>query len=69
MDLWTMIILLALIGVISDHCKSKYKKEVDETKNSQEKDSVLLSGLKDRVANLETIILEKERIKRFENLE
>ena len=68
MDFWTMIVLLVLIGIISDHCKSKYKKDIDETEKSHENDSELLSRLKDRVANLETIILEKERNKRSADL-
>jgi hypothetical protein len=69
MDFWTMIVILVLIGVISDIYKSRYKKDTDETEKSHENDSELLSGLKDRVANLETIILEKERDKRFAELE
>jgi hypothetical protein len=69
MDFWTMIVILVLIGVISDIYKSRYKKDVDETEKSHENDSELLSRLKDRVANLETIILEKERDKRFAELE
>ena len=69
MDFWTMIVILVLIGVISDHCKSRYKKDADETEKSHENDSEVLSGLNERVANLETIILEKEMVKRFEGLE
>jgi hypothetical protein len=68
MDIWTMIVILVLIGVISDHCKSRYKKDENEAENSHENDSELLTGLKDRVANLETIILEKEREERFADL-
>lgn len=68
MDIWTMIVILVLIGVISDIYKSRYKKDADETEKSHENDSGLLSRLKDRVSNLETIILEKEREKRFTDL-
>ena len=69
MDFWTMIVILVLIGVISDIYKSRYKKDTDETEKTNEDVYELLSRLKDRVANLETIILEKERDKRFAELE
>lgn len=68
MDFWTMIVILVLIGVISEIYKSRYKKVIEETEKTNEDVSELLSGLKDRVANLETIILEKERNKRFTEL-
>ena len=68
MDFWTMIVILVLIGMISDIYKSRYKKDTDETEKTDEDVYELLSRLKDRVANLETIILEKERNNRFNEL-
>ena len=69
MDIWTMVVLLVLIGVLSDIYKSRYKKDADEPEESPKNDSELLSKLKDRMANLETIILEKERNKKFAELD
>lgn len=60
-----MIVLIVVISVISDMAKSKNNNNVDESKEPNEDLSQHIGPLKDRVANLETIILEKERNKEF----
>ena len=69
MDFWTMIVLIVAIGVISDIIKSKKNFNTDKMITYDEGESQIISRLQERVTNLETIILEKERIKRFEDLE
>ena len=69
MDIWTMIVLIVAISVISDKAKSKNTNNVDESIEPSEDLSQHIGPLKDRVANLETIILEKERVDRFAELE
>lgn len=68
MDLWTMIVLLVAIVVISDIIKSKENSNTEKIIKYNEDESQIISMLKDRVSNLETIILEKEREKRFTDL-
>ena len=68
MDIWTMIVLIVAISVISDLIKSRNNNNVDESIGPNEDSSQHIGSLKDRVANLETIILEKERIDRFAEL-
>lgn len=68
MDIWTMIVLIVAISVISDMVKSK-NNHADEPIKSDESISQHIGPLEDRVANLETIILEKERVDRFAELE
>ena len=69
MDIWTMIVLIVAISVISDKAKSKNTNNVDESIEPSEDLSQHIGPLKERVANLETIILEKERVDRFTELE
>ena len=69
MDIWTMIVLIVTISVISDIVKTKNNNNVDESIESNEDLSQQIGPLEDRVANLETIILEKERVDRFAELE
>ena len=68
MDIWTMIVLIVAISVISDKAKSKNTNNVDESIEPSEDLSQHIGPLKERVANLETIILEKERVDRFSEL-
>jgi len=68
MDIWTMIVLIVAISVISDIVKSKNNDNAGESIESDEDISQHIAPLKDRVANLETIILEKERVDRFAEL-
>ena len=64
MNFWTMIVLIVAICVISDIIKSR-NNDLNKSEKSNEELSKLLGHLKNRVENLETIILEKERTKRF----
>ena len=65
MNFWTMIVLIVAICVVSDIIKSRNNNDLNEIEKSNENLSKLLEHLKNRVENLETIILEKERTKRF----
>ena len=68
MDIWTMIVLIAAISVISDLVKSRNNSNESESLKSDENLSQHIGPLEERVANLETIILEKERVDRFAEL-
>ena len=68
MDIWTMIVLIVAISVISDLIKSRNNSNESESLKSDEDLSQHIGPLKERVANLETIILEKERVDRFAEL-
>jgi hypothetical protein len=68
MNLWTMIVMIVAICVTGDIIKIRYKKLSDMEKPTSEA-SNLLSRLMKRVENLETIVIEKERNRRFEEFE
>ena len=63
MNLWTMIVIIVAIETFSEICKSRIRANEKESKEFIKKTSQHVSRLKDRIANLETIVLEKERIK------
>ncbi|MFC1494980.1 hypothetical protein ACFL6W_06865 [Thermodesulfobacteriota bacterium] len=69
MNIWTMIVLIVAICVISDIIKSKNNNEINESENPVENLSKTLGLLKKRIENLETIVLEKERSRRFAGME
>ena len=69
MDLLTMIVLIVAICVISNTYKSRKNNESNEMKESNESTSKLILSLKNRIENLETIVLERERAKRFAGME
>lgn len=69
MNFWTMIVLIVAICVVSDIIKSRNNNDLNEIEKSNENLSKLLEHLKNRVENLETIILEKERTRRFAGLD
>jgi hypothetical protein len=68
MNLWTMIVMIVAICVIGDIIKSRRNREISESKTGEDL-SGLLGRLKKRIENLETIVIEKDRSRRFDELE
>jgi len=69
MNLWTMIVLIVAICVISDIIKSRNNNRTNKSTTAEESITMVLASLKKRVENLETIVLEKERNRRFAGLD
>lgn len=65
MNFWTMIVMIVAICVAKDIIKSRYNIVLNESEKSNQDVSKLLSHLENRVENLETIVLEAERNRRF----
>ncbi|GEM_PF-2794155 len=65
MNLWTMIVMIVAICVIGDIVKSRRNIGISESKTGEDL-SGLLGRFKRRIENLETIVLEKERTKPFD---
>lgn len=68
MDLLTMIVVIVAICSISGIIKSRKNKNTNEMEESNENTSKLILHLKKRIENLETIVLEREKTKRFAEL-
>ena len=69
MNIWTMIILIAAICVISNIVKSRNNHSLNESIKTDEDVLKLLGHLKKRVENLETIVIEKEKTRRFTEID
>ena len=69
MNIWTMIILIAAICVISNIVKSRSNHSLNESIKTDEDVLKLLGHLKKRVENLETIVIEKENTRRFTEID
>ena len=69
MNLWTMTVFIVAICVIGDIIKSRNNNRTNKSAIPDENISMVLAGLKKRVENLETIVLEKERNRRFAGLD
>ena len=68
MTIWTAIVVIVAIGTLSEIYRARLKAnatKADEAMNDLER---RMARLEDRMANLETIVLEKERAKQYENL-
>ncbi|MBN1903998.1 MAG: hypothetical protein JW927_02780 [Deltaproteobacteria bacterium] len=68
MDIWTMIVLIVVICVVGDIVKSRRNIGISESKSGEDF-SGLLGRLKKRIENLETIVLEKERTRPFDEID
>ena len=69
MNFWTMIAFIVAICAISDIIKSRNNKSVNKSVTHDENLSMLLGRLKNRVENLETIVLEEQRNRRFAKID
>ena len=68
MNLWTAIVIIVAIGTVSEIYRAKIRANAKESEKYSEALSQRIARLEDRMANLETIVLEKERSKKFDNL-
>ena len=69
MGFWTAIVLLVAIGTISEVYRAKLKANANESEKIFEKMAERVGRLEERMANLETIVLEKEKAKRFSGID
>lgn len=69
LDLWDFIIIIVLIGAISKTVRSFALISRGQGRSSRERDAAILERLdklEKRMANLETIVLEAEKHKQFD---
>ena len=69
MNLWTMIVIIVAIGVVKDIIIARNKQDTNESENLSKNNSGTLHRLKSRIENLETIVLEEDRNRRFAGLD
>ena len=68
MSFWTAVVIIVAIGTLSEIYRSRLKANAAKTEESYQKLIQRMVGLEERMANLETIVLEKEKISKFSDL-
>lgn len=69
MSFWTAIVIIVAIGVLSEMYKVRLKASLRKSEEYFEKLSQRTARLEERMANIETIMLDKERQKDFRDLD
>jgi hypothetical protein len=68
MDFFTMIVLIAVIGSLSKIYRHRIAASADESKETIDYLKKHIERLENRMANVETIVIEEEIEKRFAEL-
>ena len=68
MSFWTAIVIIVAIGTISEIYRSRLKANAVKTEESYQKLVQRMVSLEERMANLETIVLETEKSRKFSEL-
>lgn len=68
MNLWTMIVLVTAIGIFGEMYKHRISVNRKASEELYDEAIKRIARLEDRMANIETIVLEKVREERFSGL-
>lgn len=66
--LWTGIVLIVAIGAVSEMYRARVKSGSKETEKLYEEIIERLARLEERMANVETILFEREKADKFNKL-
>jgi hypothetical protein len=64
-----MIVLIVAIGTISEIYRARLRANAEKSEGFFQELTRRIARLEERMANIETIVLEKERAKKFSDLE
>ena len=68
MSFWTAAVIIVAIGALSKIFTDRLKATADKSEASAEGLAQRVARLEDRIANLETIVVDKERTQKFSAL-
>ena len=68
MSFWTAAVIIVAIGAMSQIFKARLKATADKSEASLKNLAQRVARLEDRIGNLETIVVDKERIQKFSEL-
>lgn len=68
MGLWTGIVLIVAIGAVSEMYRARVKSGSKETEKLYKEIIEKMAGIEERMANVETILFEKEKADKFDQL-
>ena len=69
MNLWTMIVLIVAIGTASEIYRARLRANAEKSEGFFHDLSRRIARLEERMANIETIVLEREKAKKFSDLD
>ena len=69
MSFWTAIVIIVAIGTLSEMYRARFKANAEKSEEFFRNFAQRMARLEDRMANIETIVLEKERTRKFSDLE
>ena len=65
MGFWTAIVFMVAIGTVSEVYRARLKSQAGKSQEEFDKFAQRMSQLETRMANLETIVLDREKADRF----
>ena len=65
MGLWSAIVIIVAIGTLSEVYRARLKSQASKTDVEFDKLAERMTRLETRMANLETIVLDREKAERF----
>ena len=69
MSFWTAAVIIVAMGILSEMYRARLKANTRKTEEFFERLTQRMARLEDRMANLETIVIEKEKRKAFSDLD
>ncbi len=68
MGFWTAVVIIVAIGTFAEVYRARLKAGSKEVEKLLENQVERMARIEERMANLETIVLEKEKERKFEDL-
>ena len=68
MDFWTFLVIIVVMGIVSEMYQARLKARAGHADELFQQISERMARVEEGMANIETIVLEKEKEKRFDSL-
>ena len=68
MGLWSAVVIIVAIGTLSELYRARLKSQASKSDVEFDKFAERMTKLETRMANLETIVLDREKAERFATL-
>ena len=68
MGLWGFLTIIVTVGILSEMYQARLKARAGHADDLFQQISERMARVEERMANIETIVLEKEKEKRFDSL-
>jgi hypothetical protein len=68
MGMWSFLTIIVSIGILSEMYQARLKARADHADELFQQISERMARVEERMANIETIVLEKEKERRFDSL-